>query len=73
LLSVSSEFNHGSVCWGSPWSQHALLSLLMDVIENERCGNDQSSSSIQNTSGDSIFARSGTSNTQNKIINQKVN
>ena len=35
-LNISSEFNHGSVCWGSPWSQHALLSLFMDVIENEK-------------------------------------
>ncbi|RNA41607.1 baculoviral IAP repeat-containing 6-like isoform X15, partial [Brachionus plicatilis] len=35
-LNVSSEFNHGSVCWGSPWSQHALLSLLQDVMESER-------------------------------------
>jgi hypothetical protein len=36
LLNVSGEFNHGSVCWGSPWSQHALISLFMDTIENEK-------------------------------------
>jgi hypothetical protein len=36
MLNVSLDFNHGSVCWGSPWSQHALLCLLVDVIENER-------------------------------------
>ena len=36
FLNVSSEFNHGSVCWGSPWSQHALISLLLDIIENEK-------------------------------------
>lgn len=41
LLNVSSEFNHGSVCWGSPWSQHALLSLFMDIIENERIINSE--------------------------------
>jgi hypothetical protein len=35
-LNVSVEFNHGSVCWGSPWSQHSLISLFMDIIENEK-------------------------------------
>ena len=37
MLNVSLDFNHGSVCWGSPWSQHALLCLLSDVVESEKC------------------------------------
>ena len=41
LLNVSGEFNHGSVCWGSPWSQHALISLFMDTIENEKANVEQ--------------------------------
>jgi len=40
LLNISSEFNHGSVSWGSPWSQHALLCLFMDIIENDKINND---------------------------------
>ena len=35
-LGVGAEYNHASVSWGSPWSQHALVSLLIDVIENEK-------------------------------------
>ena len=42
LLNISAEFNHGSVCWGSPWSQYAILSLFMDVIESERVTDEQS-------------------------------
>ena len=85
LLNVSSEFNHGSVCWGSPWSQHAFLSLLLDVIENERFVNEQaavaaasssstlpsSSADIIGASGDSIFS-SRVIGSGIKLSNQKV-
>ncbi len=36
LFNISAEFNHGSVSWGSPWSQHAILSLFMDIIDSEK-------------------------------------
>lgn len=36
MLNISAEFNHGSVSWGSPWSQHAILSLFMDIIDSEK-------------------------------------
>ena len=35
LFCVGIEFNHCSASWGSPWSPHAVLCFLMDVIENE--------------------------------------
>ncbi len=39
-MNISSEFNHGSVSWGSPWSQHALLCLFMDIIENDKINSE---------------------------------
>jgi hypothetical protein len=37
LLCISVEYNHGSVCWGSPWSSHAIMCLLMDLMDIEVC------------------------------------
>lgn len=74
LLNVSSEFNHGSVCWGSPWSQHALLSLLMDVIENERFLNEQQGGGGGASAVNDMvaFRTSGSSNSNTKLNSPKV-
>ena len=36
LICVGIAFNHASASWGSPWSPHAVLCFLMDLIENEK-------------------------------------
>lgn len=75
MLNVSLDFNHGSVCWGSPWSTHALLCLLADVVENESRssnvtemgGSDAMSNSTSSTTG--VFSSGGGSdNSGSKTI-----
>jgi baculoviral IAP repeat-containing protein 6 len=60
-LNVSLDFNHGSVCWGSPWAQHALLCLLVDVVENEKM--ILNSSKTSNTEAQPFTSSSTNSNT----------
>lgn len=57
LLNISSEFNHGSVSWGSPWSQHAILSLFMDIIDSEKIMNEQLSN-IENPEANGMKMKS---------------